>query len=69
MTKEEFQRVGRQMISDARERFREQAFALCRTDAERQKAIRLETAIGEVSPEEAVLAFRRWLYEQRYTRL
>ncbi len=65
MTKEEFQRVGRQMILDARERFRRDAFALCHTDAEREKAIRLETAVGEVSPEEAVLAFCRWLSENR----
>lgn len=65
MTKEEFQRVGKQMIVAARERFRADAFALCHTDAEREKAIRLETAVGEVSPEEAVHAFRLWLSEQR----
>lgn len=65
MTKEKFQIVGKQMITEARERFRVAAFALCHTDAEREKAIRLETAVGEVSPEEAVHAFRLWLSEQR----
>ncbi len=65
MTLEEFQVIGRGMIMEARLRFREQAFALCRTDDERAKAARLEPAIGEVSPEEAVLAFKLWLDEQR----
>ncbi len=65
MTLEEFQTIGRGMIMEARIRFREQAMALCRTDGEREKAHRLEGAVGEVSPEEAVLAFKLWLDENR----
>jgi hypothetical protein len=65
MTLEEFQTIGRGMITEARVRFREQAMALCLTDAERDKAMRLEPAIGEVSPEEAVYALKLWLDEQR----
>ena len=65
MTLEEFQIIGRGLITEARVRFREQALALCTTDEERAKAHGLEPAIGEVSPEEAVLAFRLWLDEHR----
>lgn len=61
MTFEEFQIIGRGMIAAARVRFREQAMRLCRTDREREKAKAFESAIGEVSPEEAVLAFKLWL--------
>ena len=57
--------IGRGMIAEARVRFRERAFALCHSDAERHKAILLESAIGEVSPEEAVYAFKLWLDEHR----
>ncbi len=63
MTLEEFQRVGRQMIAEARERFRRDAMLVCRTDEERAKAVAFEPAIGEVSPEEAVLALKRWIAE------
>ena len=65
MTYEEFQIIGRGMITEARVRFREQALAFCRTDEERAKVARLEPAIGEVSPEEAVYAFKLWLDESR----
>lgn len=65
MTYEEFQIIGRGMVTAARVRFREQAMALCRTDEERAKAAGLEPAIGEVSPEEAVYAFKLWLDESR----
>lgn len=66
MTKDEFQQIGRGMIAAARIRFREQAMALCHSDVEREKAHKLDPAIGEVSPEEAVLAFKIWLAEQRH---
>jgi hypothetical protein len=36
----------------------------CRTDEERAKAEAIEAAIGEVSPEEAVLALKQWIHEQ-----
>jgi hypothetical protein len=65
VTLEEFQTIGRGMIAEARVRFREQALAFCQTDMEREKVQRLESAIGEVSPEEAVYAFRLWLNESR----
>lgn len=64
MTLEEFQTIGRGMIAAARVRFRDEAFKFCKTDTDRRKVLALEPAIGEVSPEEAVLAFRRWLDEQ-----
>lgn len=65
MTLEEFQTIGRGMIMEARIRFRDEAMRLCHSDAERAQAQAVETAIGEVSPEEAVLAFKRWLDEGR----
>lgn len=63
MTLQEFQRVGRQMIAEARARFRRDAMLVCRTNNERAKAAAFESAIGEVSPEEAVLALKRWIAE------
>ena len=63
MTWEKFQHIGRAMIADARERFRQEAYALCGTTEQRAKVDAIAPAIGEVSPEEAVLAFKRWLLE------
>ncbi len=65
MTFEKFQVIGRQMIADARTRFRKEAMRLCYSDEERSKADKLADAVGEVSPEEALLAFERWLQESR----
>lgn len=65
MTLDELRRVYRQMTADARIRYRAEAMALCRTADERTKAASFESAIGEVSPEEAVLALKRWIQEQR----
>jgi len=63
VTPEEFRIIGRGMITAARVRFRDEAMALCHTDVERAKATAMEGAVGDVSPEEAVLAFKRWLAE------
>jgi hypothetical protein len=61
MKYEEFQTLTRGTLMEARRRFRDQAMPLCRTDADRAQAHAFETAIGDVSSEEAMLAFMRWL--------
>jgi hypothetical protein len=68
MTLDELRVELKRMIVNARARFRDEAMRLCHTEDERSKATAIEMAVGDVSPEEAVLAFKRWLAEERASR-
>jgi hypothetical protein len=66
MTYEEFQTVGRQMISDARDVFDRRAASLIAGQPEAQAfAAGLRAAIGEVSPYEALAALEQWIEEHQ----
>lgn len=51
----------RGMIADARADFRRQAEPLAVTDADREALEDFEAAVGEVSAEQALNGYRRWL--------
>jgi len=64
MTAEEMRTEIAALVAEARTRFRTEAAAVCRTEEEAQKAASLESAIGEISPDEAIDGLKRWISAQ-----
>lgn len=57
--------VARGMIADARADFRRQAEPLAQTDLERIGLEDFAAAVGEVSADQALNGYRRWLADRR----